>query len=92
VIGVGRPVSGSPPPPVFGKAMTSRIDSIRDHRRDPVDAEGDAAVRRRAEGERLEQEAELLGACSGVSPMTSKTRFCTSEEWMRIEPPPSSCR
>ena len=27
VIGVGAPVSGSNPAPVFGKAMTSRIDS-----------------------------------------------------------------
>ena len=30
VIGVGAPVSGSKPAPVFGKAMTSRIDSTPD--------------------------------------------------------------
>ena len=28
VIGVGAPVNGSPPLAVFGKAITSRIDSL----------------------------------------------------------------
>ena len=61
VIGVGAPVSGSKPPPVFGNAMTSRIESrAGEQHADPVPAEGDAAVRRRAVLERLQQEAELV--------------------------------
>ena len=29
-------------------------------------------------------------ASSSPSPMTAKTRFCTSVEWIRMEPPPIS--
>src|ERR1700761_3538930 len=54
VIGVGAPVSGSAPEAALGKAMTARIGSAP-----AVPAEGDAAVRRRAVLERVEQEAEL---------------------------------
>ena len=61
VIGVGAPVSGSKPPRVFGNAMTSRIESApassMQIRSQP---KRDAAVRRRAVLERLEQEAELV--------------------------------
>ena len=65
--GAGAPVSGSAPEAVFGKAITSRIESVPcSSRDDAVEAVGDAAVRRRAVAERLEQEAEarlgLLGA------------------------------
>ena len=67
VIGVGAPVSGSKPAPVFGKAMTSRIDSTpvssADSRSQP---ERGAGVRRRAVGERLEEEPEpLAGLLAG---------------------------
>ena len=61
VIGAGAAVSGSNPPPVFGKAITSRIESVPASRaHDPVPAERDAAVRRGAVLEGVEQEAELL--------------------------------
>ena len=61
VIGAGASVSGSTPPPDFGKAITSRIESMPGEQgADPVPAEGDAAVRRGAEAEGVEQEAELL--------------------------------
>ena len=61
VIGAGAPVSGSKPPPDFGNAMTSRMDSgPASSAHDAVPAERDAAVRRGAERERVEQEAELL--------------------------------
>ena len=32
----------------------------------------------------------LSAASCSLTPMTSKTRFCTSVEWMRTEPPPIS--
>ena len=61
VIGVGAPVSGSKPAPVFGKAMTSRIDSTPVSSADePVPAERGAGVRRRPVGEGLEEEPEPL--------------------------------
>ena len=54
-------MSGSTPLAAFGKAITSRIEArAGEQRDDPVDAERHAAVRRRAVGERLEQEAEAL--------------------------------
>ena len=61
VIGAGAAVSGSKPPPDFGNAMTSRIESVpASSAHDPVPAERDAAVRRRAVLEGVEEEAELL--------------------------------
>ena len=62
-----------------------------EHRGEPVEPEGDAAVRRRAVLEGLEQEAELATAASSrESPIVSKTRCCISRWWIRIDPPPSS--
>ena len=58
--GAGAPVSGSPPDAVFGKAMTSRMESAPAKQcNESVEAEGDPAVRRRAVLEGLEQESEL---------------------------------
>ena len=46
---------------VFGKAMTSRIDfSPASSADDAVDSQRDAAVRRRAVGERVEEKTEAL--------------------------------
>ena len=60
VMGVGAPVSGSRPEAALGKAITSRMLAAAGEQHDhPVPAEGDAAVRRRAVLERVEQEAEL---------------------------------
>ena len=60
--------------------MTSRIDfspaSSIDH---AVDAQRDAAVRRRAVGERIEKEAEALARrCSSLRPSALNMRACTS--------------
>ena len=72
VDGAGAPVSGSEPLAVFGNAITSRIDSrparIATIRSMP---KRDAAVRRRAVAQRVEQEAEarlrlLLGDAEHV--------------------------
>ena len=58
---VGASVSGQVAVCVFGKAITSRMRvGARHQHREAVEAERDAAVRGRAELERLEQEAELL--------------------------------
>ena len=62
------------------------------HQRDEaVEAERDAAVRRRAVLQRVEQEAELR-ALSSSAPIFSarNTLLCTSSRWIRTEPPPSS--
>ena len=54
-----RPAIRSTAVAVFGNAMTSRIDALAgEHRDDTVEPERDAAVRRRAVLERLEEEAE----------------------------------
>ena len=73
--GAGAPVSGSAPLAVFGKAITSRIESrAGDHRDDAVDAERDAAVRRGAVAQRVEQEAEaLLRLARASRPIASNT-------------------
>ena len=59
-IGVGAPVSGSAPLETFGNAITWRMSGSPAMQRDePLDPHREAAVRRRAHRERLEQEAEL---------------------------------
>ena len=60
-------MSGSAPDWVFGNAITSRmLSSPGEDGGEPVDAEREPGVRRRAVAERVEQEAEaglrLLGA------------------------------
>ena len=65
--GAGAPVSGSAPLAVFGKAMTSRIDgspAIRATTRSMPERE--AAVRRRAVAQRVQQEAEARLGLLGV--------------------------
>ncbi len=73
-----------------GDDVADRIGT-RDQRSDAVDAEGDAAVRRRTELQRFEQEAELqLRLVRADAEQTSNTALCMSGRWMRIEPPPIS--
>jgi hypothetical protein len=58
--------------------VADRVRSLEDHH-DPVEAEGDAAVGRRAEGKRVEQEPEARDCASSSSiPSILKTRFWTS--------------
>ena len=88
----GASVIRSVPFCVLGKGMTSRRSRApREQHREPVHAERDAAVRRRAELERVEQEAELAAAPPRREmPSARKTFACTSGSWRRIEPPPIS--
>ena len=73
--GAGAPVSGSAPEAVFGKAITSRIESApAEALDDPVEPVGDAAVRRRAVAQRLEQEAEARLGLLGVDPERREDR------------------
>ena len=59
--GVGAPVSGSEPLAIFGNAVICRMSgSPREVRDEAVDAHREAAVRRRAHLQRLEEEAELV--------------------------------
>ena len=54
-------MSGSEPLETFGNAITWRMSGSPAMQRDePVDAHREAAVRRRAHPERVEEEAELL--------------------------------
>ena len=65
--GVGASVSGSMPPATFGKAITSRMLSVPASEHDAaVEPHRDAAVRRGAEAQRPQQEAEArLGLLGG---------------------------
>jgi hypothetical protein len=88
---LGAPVSRHCARCVFGNAITSRIALGAGHQRDDaVQAEGDAAVRRRAVLQRVEQEAELGCASSGEIFSARNTLLCTSSRWIRTEPPPIS--
>ena len=62
-----------------------------EHHRHPVDPERDAAVRRRAHRERVEEEAELRALVVARSSRAGR-RPCAwmSGSWIRNEPPPSS--
>jgi hypothetical protein len=60
-----------------GDDVADRL-GVREQHDDPVPAEGDAAVRRGAELEGVEQEAELLLRLLRDMPMTAKTRSWTS--------------
>ena len=69
VTALGASTSRSCPRCVFGNAITSRIWSTPAIIATmPVEAERDAAVRRRAVGQRVEQEAELLALVLGTDP------------------------
>src|SRR5205085_1591964 len=91
VMGVGAPVSGSPPLDAFGNAITSRIASV------PARV---AASRSRPNamppcggGPNLNassRKPNFDSASSRDSPITSKTRCCISARWIRIDPPPRS--
>ena len=64
-IGAGASVIGSQPDWVFGKAMTSRmLSSPGEHRHEPVEADREAGVWRRAVPEGAEQEAEARRSAS----------------------------
>src|SRR6266545_1301924 len=87
VIGVGAPVSGSYALPLFGNAITSRIDST------PVSS---AAIRSQPSAappcgggpylKASSRKPNLLSASSRDSPITSNTRCWMSARWIRIEP------
>ena len=91
MIGAGAAVSGSKPPPDFGKAMTSRIESV------PASS---AAIRSQPNAmppcggapnlKASSRKPNFSCASSSSRPMTAKTRFWTSSRWIRIEPPPIS--
>ncbi len=60
-------------------------------RDEPVDADREPGVRRRAVAERLEQEAEAgARASSGEMPRSEKMRCWSSERWILTLPDPSS--
>ena len=71
-----------------GDHVADRLGAGHQHDQ-AVQAEGQAAVRRRAVLQRVEQEAELAWL---RAPMFSarNTLLCTSARWIRTEPPPSS--
>ena len=56
----------------------------------PLDAERDAAVRRRAHRERVEQEPELRALLLRREPERVEDLRCSSGSWIRNEPPPIS--
>ncbi len=89
---IGAPVIKSSPTWLFGKRLRVADPRLVEQRhQQAVDARGDAAVRRRAHGERVEQEAELLAAAPrGRCPRYSNTCCCSSGSWIRKEPPASS--
>ena len=91
MIGAGAAVSGSKPPPDFGNAMTSRIESV------PASS---ATIRSQPKAmppcggapylKASSRKPNFSCASSAPSPITSKTRFWTSSRWIRIDPPPIS--
>ena len=91
MIGAGAAVSGSNPPPDFGNAMTSRMESdpvSRDTMRSQPKAmpPWGGAPKPNASS----RNPNFSCACSSLIPITAKTRSCTSLRWMRMEPPPIS--
>jgi hypothetical protein len=91
VIGVGAPVSGSPPEDTFGNAMTSRMESASDSsawiRSSPN------ATPPCGGGPYLNassRKPNFYWASSRDRPISSNTRDWTSERWIRIDPLASS--
>ena len=77
-MGVGAPVSGSRPEAGLGEGdhVADGLAAPASSMISPVPAERDAAVRRRAVLERVEQEAELARCASSADrPITSNTRL-----------------
>src|SRR5699024_6313969 len=91
VIGAGAWVSGWKPPPDFGKAMTSRVESppaAPATMRSPPKAIPPCGGAPYSKASR--RKPNLSVACSSVIPVILNTRSWTSRRWMRIEPPPIS--
>src|SRR6476620_1257982 len=91
VIGAGAAVSGSKPPPDFGKAMTSRIDSEPARRatmRSQPNAIPPCGGAPNAKASRRKPNFSCASSCE--RPMTWKTRSWMSRRWIRMEPPPIS--
>ena len=90
--GAGAPVSGS-----RARGGLRERDHVANRLRavqqgdDPVEAVGDAAVRRRAVARAPRAGSRSArSACSSSMPIASNTLRCTSGSLMRIEPPPIS--
>ncbi len=91
MIDAGAPVSGSYPLPVFGNAMTSRIESVPD-----------SSAQMRSQPNAIppcggapyfspsSRKPNFSCACSRLRPITANTRSCTERSWIRIDPPPIS--
>ena len=90
--GEGAPVIRSTAAAVFGNAITSRIEvSPASMRTMPIEPEGDAAVRRRAVLERVEEEPEPLPrllVADAQQPEDPSPASAVS--WIRMLPPPIS--
>ncbi len=91
MIGAGAWVSGSKPPPDFGNAMTSRIESVfassATMRSQPKAMPPCGGAPKAKASSR---KPNFSRAASSSIPITENTRSCTSRWWMRIEPPPIS--
>ena len=89
--GAGAPSNSARAAVVFGKAITSRSEpAFGELHRDAVEAERDAAVRRRAGPKPFEQEAEARLRRGVVDAEQPKMRDCNAGSLMRMLPPPSS--
>jgi hypothetical protein len=91
VIGAGASVNGSTPPPDFGNAITSRMESIpasnavmRSHPNAMPPWGGAPKVKA------SNRNPNLSSASAWSMPIIANTRSWTSRRWMRIEPPPIS--
>ena len=76
---------------VLGKAIVSRMlsEPAEEHHH-AVDAQRDAAVRRGAELQRVQQESEPFAGRLRSMPSNLKTCCWICWSWIRIVPPPAS--
>ena len=89
--GAGAPVSGSTPLDTFGEGDDlPDVGLAREQRDEPVEAEREAAVRRRAHLERLQQEAELLLRLLLAQAERAEDALLDVLPVDRIDPEPSS--
>ena len=72
-----------------GDDLPDRAGAGHQHR-DPIEPEGDAAVRRTAELQRIEEESEFLPCFVLVDAEHANTACWTSRRCMRTDPPPIS--